>query len=354
MKRLHIPTLFRSLILLSAIVGSYGSTRAQDLQFTQYANAPMTINPALTGVFDGVFRATNNYRSQWASAGNGYKTMQFSADAPLGKASLDNRYFGVGLVVVQDKAGLAQFKRTLIEGSLSYSSALDFEARHWISVGFQGGLDNVAADLSGATWDSQWNGDSFDPAYGYSEGVQFPTFTYTNLNAGVNYLYCPDGVNSASGGVSLSHVGSPNVSFYPPGENPYRQRITLHGSGEIALDDFHETFINPRVLMQFQANHKTILVGGYYKKMLRMRSIYTDYMKQMYLNLGAFYRLNESIIFASRFDFYNFNLGLSYDFGMGKLAKLISANSWEVSLGWVAPVQRGKRSKNFNRMPRFL
>ena len=109
----------------------------------------MVINPALTGMFDGVFRATNNYRSQWANAGNGYKTMQFSADAPLGKSSLDNRFFGVGLVVVQDKAGIAEFKRTLIEGSLAYSTALDFEAYHWLSIGFQGGLDNVSADKIG-------------------------------------------------------------------------------------------------------------------------------------------------------------------------------------------------------------
>ncbi|MFM2207998.1 MAG: hypothetical protein RL213_1973 [Bacteroidota bacterium] len=342
--------------LLLALLLNVRHAVGQDQHFTQYYNAPQTYNPALTGVFDGVFRATNNYRSQWASSGDGYKTMQVSLDAPLGKASLDNRYFGAGLLISQDKAGLAGFKRTQIEGSLSYSVSLNHEASHWISIGFQGGLDNQVVDPSAATWDSQWNGDSYDPSLSSNELIQYPNLTYFNLNAGANYMYCPDGYNFASAGVSLSHIGSPNVSFYPieAKEDPYRQRVTIHGNGEIELGDFHESFINPRIFMQFQAKHHELVVGGYYKQLIRIKSLYTGYMKQSFVNLGAFYRLNESFILATRFDYHNFNLGLSYDLGIGKLGQMISANSWEVSVGFVAPVPHGSRARNFNRMPRYL
>jgi hypothetical protein len=64
--------------------------------------------------------------------------------------------------------------------------------------------------------------------------------------------------------------------------------------------------------------------------------------------------MSESFILATRFDYHNFNLGLSYDLGIGKLGQMISANSWEVSVGFVAPVPHGSRSRNFNRMPRYL
>ena len=88
--------------------------------------------------------------------------------------------------------------------------------------------------------------------------------------------------------------------------------------------------------------------------MVRIKSLYTGYLKQSFLNLGAFYRVGEAICLASNFEYHSFNLGFSYDLGVGKLGQMISANSWEVSLGFVAPVPHGRRSKNFNKMPRFL
>ncbi|MFM2135288.1 MAG: hypothetical protein RL021_688 [Bacteroidota bacterium] len=359
MKNLFINALPHVRVRITATVAALlfcAQLSAQDQHFTQYQNAPLTINPALTGVFDGVFRATNNYRSQWASAGEGYTTLQFSADAPIGKASLDNRYFGGGFLISTDQAGLAGFKRTQIQGAVSYSAALDHEASHWISFGFQAGLDNQMVDPAKATWDNQWNGDSYDPTLPSQELIQYSNLTYFNLNAGANFLYCPDGINSAAAGVSLSHIGSPNVSFYPnpAKEDPYRQRVTLHGSGMIAVGESEEMFFNPRMLVQLQSKHRELVVGGYFKQIVRIKSLYTGYMKQSFLNLGAFYRFGEAVCLATNFEYHSFNLGFSYDFGVGKLGQMISANSWEVSLGFTAPVPHGRRSKNFNKMPRFL
>ncbi len=40
---------------------------AQDPRFSQYYASPWNLNPALTGVFNGRWRATANYRDQWGS-----------------------------------------------------------------------------------------------------------------------------------------------------------------------------------------------------------------------------------------------------------------------------------------------
>src|SRR6476661_3975981 len=99
--------------------------QAQDPHFTQYHAAPLFINPALTGMYNGTIRASTNYRSQWTSIGDGFTTMQFCADAPLGKGGLGNgNFFGVGFLVAKDKAGTAGFNSTILEGALSYVAAL--------------------------------------------------------------------------------------------------------------------------------------------------------------------------------------------------------------------------------------
>ena len=145
---------------------------AQDVHFSQFYTTPLQVNPALTGVFDGTFRVSNTYRSQWASHGKGYKTIHFSADAPLAKGNLDNNFFGVGLLVYQDKAGTAELKTTILEGSLSYVTSLDDANDNYISIGFQAGLNQQSMDLTSATRDNQWNGDKFDPIQPSFEAIQ--------------------------------------------------------------------------------------------------------------------------------------------------------------------------------------
>ena len=55
---------------------------AQDNHFSQFYAAPMTVNPALTGLFDGRYRGIVNYRTQWNSILNtAFVTKGASGDA---------------------------------------------------------------------------------------------------------------------------------------------------------------------------------------------------------------------------------------------------------------------------------
>src|SRR5437773_12412710 len=90
---------------LLAIILCISSLFAQDFHFSQFYNSPLTLNPALTGKMDGVFRLAVNYRNQWFTLTNtqtAYATYAGSFDAPInfGKNAL-----GLGLVVVNDRAG---------------------------------------------------------------------------------------------------------------------------------------------------------------------------------------------------------------------------------------------------------
>ena len=57
----------RKQIAVLILTMSVLSTAAQDIHFSQYYSAPLTINPALTGGFAGDYRAGVNYRTQWGS-----------------------------------------------------------------------------------------------------------------------------------------------------------------------------------------------------------------------------------------------------------------------------------------------
>jgi len=98
---------------------------AQDVHFTMYDVMPVTTNPATTGVFNGDFRGVLNYRSQWGSIGNPYKTYAVMIDGGLFKNKWKNGFIGVGLGAYSDVAGETKFGTTKINLALSSVLYLD-------------------------------------------------------------------------------------------------------------------------------------------------------------------------------------------------------------------------------------
>ena len=77
---------------------------AQDPNFSQFFASPLTLNPALTGKFDGVFRVAGNYRNQWPSINNAFVTKTASADFHLIKDYLPEiDRWGVGILFMNDQ-----------------------------------------------------------------------------------------------------------------------------------------------------------------------------------------------------------------------------------------------------------
>ncbi|MDR1346221.1 MAG: type IX secretion system membrane protein PorP/SprF [Bacteroidales bacterium] len=50
--------------------------------------APLQLNPALTGAFDGFFRASLNQRTQWMAVTKSYVTFSAAVDAPVFKSNM--------------------------------------------------------------------------------------------------------------------------------------------------------------------------------------------------------------------------------------------------------------------------
>ena len=71
------------LLTLVVILAEVLIIKAQDPNFSQFFASPLTLNPALTGKFDGAVRVAGNYRNQWPTIENAYVTKTVSVDFGL-------------------------------------------------------------------------------------------------------------------------------------------------------------------------------------------------------------------------------------------------------------------------------
>src|SRR4051812_33196126 len=114
------------LILLSTLL-----VQAQDPNFSQFFVSPLTLNPALTGKFDGVFRVGGNYRNQWPTISNAYITSTASFDAGILKNKIPEfDQFGVGVLALTDKSANGILQANYAAVSLAYHKALDENGYH--------------------------------------------------------------------------------------------------------------------------------------------------------------------------------------------------------------------------------
>ena len=81
---------------LTVCVALAGALNAQDPNFSQFFASPLSLNPALTGKFDGSFRVAGNYRNQWPTINNAFVTKTASIDFGILKNRLaDIDHIGV-------------------------------------------------------------------------------------------------------------------------------------------------------------------------------------------------------------------------------------------------------------------
>src|SRR4051812_31163705 len=145
-------------ILLSAVL----MTRAQDPNFSQFFVSPLTLNPALTGKFDGVFRVAGNYRNQWPTINNAFTTYTISADGGILKSRIPEfDQFGVGVMAFSDKSGNGVLQNNFLALSTAYHKSLDENGYNQLGLGFQGTYVNKRLDITKVKFADQLTANGF-------------------------------------------------------------------------------------------------------------------------------------------------------------------------------------------------
>jgi len=318
-KILHIRSsilhLKRILSILIFTISFAFSLKAQDLHFSQFFNAPLTINPANTGFIpDADYRVGVHYRNQWSSILTApYKTVSAFADAQVLRNKIENGWLGLGGYILSDVAGTGTLRSTQVYGSVAYHQMLGRGSL--LSAGFNLGWVNKQIDASKLTFPDQFNGTFFDNTIQNSDDViTKPNVSFFDMQAGVNYAYFPTDDIYINVGYSIQHVNAPTESFFgdktSDGKLPLRQ-IAFFSA---LLKPNAKVILNPNAYFTTQAKSTELMFG------LNANYDLEDGGNKQ-LILGAYYRWGDAAIAVAGIEINHIRFTFSYDITTSALAQ---------------------------------
>jgi type IX secretion system PorP/SprF family membrane protein len=308
----------RKLYLFVTAILLLNAATAQDPNFSQFFVSPLTLNPALTGKFNGDFRIAGNYRDQWPAISKAFITSTASFDLPV----LRNRIsefdtWGVGVLAMTDKTANGILSTNMIAITTAYHKGLDEDGLHQIGLGFQGTyntkrldgtklhFENELDDLGGWT---RASGETVD-------GREF-NLNYFDLSVGALYNGSTDGYNNFYVGVSGYHLNKPKESFGGDVTYTLNPRVTAHAGGAIPLDENTKT-IYLSALYSRQAGATNVVGGGAIGLTMNEDE---DNPTTFYAGLWSrFNNVNDALIPYLGLEFGGFRLGASYDVNISSL-----------------------------------
>ncbi|QPH37949.1 PorP/SprF family type IX secretion system membrane protein [Pedobacter endophyticus] len=297
---------------------------AQDHIYSQFYNAPIYLNPALTGQFEGDFRLNALYRNQWTGLASDFSYMSASADLNLHQINS-----GLGLIFNRSSEGTAYLVKNNIAASYSYIIDGDDFA---LSFGLQAGITNQKLN-----WDKLVFGDQIDNG-GYLPGVisgaerpDVDSRFYLDANAGTNLVYGKFMI-----GLAAHHLNRPDESL-----SGFQAKLPVRLSGNLSYQitlipdqyDRDGSYLIPSVVAYKQQNVSSFSLGMQYK--------YAG------INAGIWYRNdgnsngNDAIVFSVIFDIFNrktngekFRLGISHDATTSKINYSNTGGTSEIGVGY--------------------
>jgi len=330
----------RILILLLICTCALRKTEAQDHLFSQFFNAPIYLNPSLTGQFEGDLRLGMIYRNQWSALGGDLSYINASADIYVPQLS-----GGIGLSFNRSSEGTAYLVKNNIAATYAYSIGDDdFLA----SFGIQAGFTNRTID-----WSKLVFSDQIDRRLGYIPGsissADLPDVSnkfFFDPAAGVNIIY-----KNAMFGAAVYHINRPDESFSGT-QARLPMRMAINASFKMPLSSSYDyleedgTFLIPSVIYYKQGNVSSFSAGAQFK--------YKGF------NAGAWYRTNQEggsdaivlslilDVFIKRRDTEKIRIGISHDATTSKLNYTNTNGTTEASIGYEKYWQNSTRTKLYN------
>ena len=304
---------------------------SQDIHFSQYSNAPLNINPALTGEFQGRGRFILNYRNQWQSiTNNPYRTYAFSSDCAFFKDK-----FAAGLLIFNDVAGDANMMNTQIK--LSMATKVRVAKTDYFKIGIQAAYSQNKVTSSLLTWNNQFDGNALNTNIASNEVLSYENNHFFDFAAGALWTHLVDKQKVFSVGFSAFHITQPKDNFSSNNSN-LNIRWCAHADAFIHTSS-QNISVYPSLLLTKQGSFSEFNIGGMIKYNKGDNSKYTGVVKSSSVYIGIFYRYNDAIILCSRLNIKKtIDICFSYDVNVSKLniASNLRGGS-EISLLYTIP-----------------
>jgi type IX secretion system PorP/SprF family membrane protein len=321
------------------------SGRAQGIHFSQYYNTPMLLSPANAGLMpDKDYRAGINYRNQWSNLPAPFHTFSAFGDFKLLENFEKSNWLGIGAAVFNDKAG---------DGNLSLFSGQVFAAYHlqmgeysMLSAGIGLGLVQRSVNFSRLTFDTQWDGFTFNPQSSNGETNSFQKTSYADISAGLNYAFFPNENLYFQLGGGLLHFNSPTESFYGQ-----QNKLSIRPTGNLdmlfKLGDNSITNFSAYYSYQRGASELVYGLSFSYNVMPRENA-------PTVIILGIYNRLGDAIIPTVGLEWNNVRFTSSLDVSVSGMSPNNGGNgAFEFSIIYQGSYGRGLRNHSSYGCPRF-
>ncbi len=317
-------TMSRIILVIAAVLMGSGAF-AQDIHFSQFFNAPLMLNPALTGKVNGTFRVGVNYRNQWFGALNGrtsFSTPALSFDAPIVLNNGDA--VGVGAYIVNDQSSGGLYSRLQFFVTGAYHKALGKDNKHALSIGLQAGYIQRRLDINKILFQSQIGSDfNADPAAVASGENIDGTTSNVDINTGIMWGSKISQKFFFYTGVGLFNIIQPFNTFTQNADDLMRR---VNASAGIDARLSKRFSLLPSFIYQWQAKAQETNVG---------LSGAIDVSDAFVLYAGAYYRVKDAVIPYLGADFKGVRLGVSYDVNASSLGQIDGGSNGSVELSFM-------------------
>jgi type IX secretion system PorP/SprF family membrane protein len=312
-----------SLVFLSIYLINIG-LYSQDIQFTQFYAAPMYMNPAMSGMFNGKYRVGMVYRDQYRSAlEQPFRTYTAGGDVNFSLSGLRKEspdMFALGILFFSDRINLYDLNTNSIALSGAFHKSLNIKKKQYLSGGFQVSMSQRAVNFEDLFFPDQFNAiDAFTLPTG--EFLPANNFGYGNLAFGINHSIAPSDKQSYTVGIAVFNILNQNISFFNQDEivNPdlealsrLKPRYTINGAAILRTADY--VYVSPRFLYASQGEIQQLSLVNLFKyKIPRSegKTFFAGPGLKMTREPESF--TVESVIFTTGFEFKGMLLGFSYD-----------------------------------------
>ena len=310
--------------------------------------SPLTLNPALTGAYEGTFRIGGIYRDQWTSVVQSakYTTPSVYLDAPLVRGFGKNDWLGAGAVIVSDKSGTAGLTNTTALLSLAYHLGIGNKGNNTLTLGAQGGIVQKKFDQTKLLGeDAIRNG----MTTGTSETFANTNISYPDFSVGVLYNSTVTSRLNFNIGAAMAHLGSPKESFLSKVSTTQKlaSRITVHAGANYDLTD--KLTLMPSILYQTQAKSSEANVQS-------LLGYHLTPAKDVTLLGGLGYRLNDADALFPMLgvDYKGLKVGVAYDVNLAGLNRVSAGQGgYEIGVSYIAKISRMPVIKPVLFCPRF-
>lgn len=313
------------------------STYAQDPHFSQFFSSPLTLNPALTGKFDGTLRVAGNYRNQWPAFNNVYTTSTLSVDfSILNRVLPETDTWGVGIIALNDKAGGNILKTTFVGISTAYHKALNEDGFSQLGIGFQAMYGQKRLDNSKLYYEDMLTPFGFTGVTQEVYNSRDLNINYFDVNAGLIYTVSTTDRNNFYVGASMYHINRPKESFKGDARWNIGARTTISAGGYFPVSE--SLTLHTSGIFQTQAKANEITFGGAISS-----SLNNDEANPTNIYGGLWMRVKDAIIPYLGLEFGGMRLGASYDINTSSLKSgSQSRGGMELSLIYIKKPIDGK------------